>query len=41
MLTLFLLTKEAELLYGGSPELACDKICEANAIAVVKLGAET
>ncbi|MFW7377545.1 MAG: adenosine kinase [Oligoflexus sp.] len=32
--------EEAQLLYDATPELACDKICETGATAVIKLGAE-
>lgn len=32
--------EEASLLYEGSPEAACDRICASGATAVIKLGAE-
>lgn len=32
--------EEAQLLYGSTPEAACDRICETGATAVIKLGAE-
>lgn len=32
--------QEAQLLYGTTPEKACDKICETGATAVIKLGAD-